>query len=49
MPVTPMPMSTRDRVLMPSAIAVATASLTAPCAAIVSPGTPRSSIFEALL
>ena len=48
-PVTPTPMSTRERDLMPSAIAVATGSLTAPCAFSISSGTPSNSIFAALL
>ncbi len=49
MPVTPMPMFVTARVRIPSAIARATCSLTAPCSAISVPETPASSVFERLL
>ena len=49
MPVTPTPTSTPARRRTPSAIATATISLTAPCAAMSASGTPSSAILAALL
>jgi hypothetical protein len=49
MPVTPMPMSAPDLDRIPSAMAAATGSLTAPCAARRASGTSSNSIFDRLL
>jgi len=49
MPVTPTPTSTPARDRRPSAMASATGSLTAPCVAINSAGTPSSSVLASLL
>src|SRR5712672_3070525 len=49
MPVTPTPTSVDAFLRIPSAIATATGSLTAPCSAISATGTPSDSVFARLL
>ena len=49
MPVTAAVIATGARASRPVAIASATGSLTAPCAASIGSGTPRSSCFARLL